>query len=316
MDYNRKEGVDMDYSKNLLIKVCEFYYNMNMNQQQIANKLNISRVKVSRLLSEAKSKGIVKIEIRYPGDNCIQTEGLLENKYGLEEAVIISSKYKSKDLVFSEVTKIAAEFMEEKITPKDIIGFAWGRTIKRMIDRVPKINKGKKAVQLIGNIGSIDVSGDVIVRKVANAFGSEISLLPAPAIVDSKHIKEAIMSDGKIKGIFDDQKECTIAFVGIGEANEKSILVDTGYLRDEDLQELRDAKAAGEICGRFIDENGELCKCSVDERVLGISFEDLKNIPLVVAIATGKEKVKAMKAVLGSGAVDVLITDEVTASYL
>ncbi|SHE74401.1 sugar-binding transcriptional regulator [Alkalibacter saccharofermentans] len=306
----------MDYSKNLLIKVCEFYYNMNMNQQQIANKLNISRVKVSRLLSEAKNKGIVKIEIRYPGDNCIQTEGLLENRYGLEEAVIISSKDKSEDLVFSEVTKIAAEFMEEKITPKDIIGLAWGRTIKNMTYRIPQINKGKHAVQLLGNIGSIDVSGDVIVRKIANALGTSMSLLPAPAIVDSKHIKEAIMSDGKIKSIFEDQKKCTIAFVGIGEANEKSILVETGYLKEEDLTDLKNAKAKGEICGRFIDEKGELCKCSIDERVLGISFEDLKNIPLVVAIATGKEKAEAMKAVLKSGAVNVLITDEVTASLL
>ncbi|NTW72906.1 MAG: sugar-binding transcriptional regulator [Eubacteriaceae bacterium] len=306
----------MDYSNNLLIKISEFYYNMNMNQQQIADKLNISRVKVSRLLTEAKNKGIVKIEISYPRDNCIQLESRIEEKYGLEEAVIISSNEKSKDLVFSEVTKMAAQFMEEKLDSKDIIGLAWGRTIKQMAGKVQTIKKGLEAVQLIGNIGSSDVSGDVIVRQLSQVLGTKMFLLPAPAIVDNVHIRDAIMSDGNIKNIFDQQKRCTIAFVGIGEVNEKSTLVESGYLKMEDLELLKGMNAEGEICGRFVDGEGNPCNAPIDERVLGISFQDLKNIPMVVAIVTGKEKAKAIKAVLKSKVVNVLITDEMTAELL
>ncbi|MFZ7119468.1 MAG: sugar-binding transcriptional regulator [Eubacteriaceae bacterium] len=306
----------MDYSKNLLVKVAELYYNQNMNQQQIANKLKISRVKVSRLLSEAKNRGIVQIEIKYPTDNCIKLESEIEEKYELEEAVIISSKGKSCDLVYKDVTNTVAQIFKEKVNDKDIIGIAWGRTLKHVTDKVSEIKKEVKIVQLLGNIGSSDVSGDVIVRNLANSFQGEILLLPTPAIVDNIEIKKAIMSDGNISNIFETQRLCTLAVVGIGEVSEESTLVMSNYLSKEDLNELKIDGAVGEVCGMFVDKDGGLCNTSINNRVLGINFDDLKNISCVVAVATGREKSESIKAVLKSGIIDVIVTDETTAKRI
>lgn len=306
----------MDYSNNLLIKVAELYYNQNMNQQQIGTKLKISRVKVSRLLSEAKIKGIVKIDILYPKDNCIELEKQLEKKYNLEEAVIVSSTDKSQDVLYSEVINAVAQLIKEKVSKDDIMGIAWGRTLKTVADKVGAVNKEVKIVQLLGNIGSSDVSGDVIVRTLANYFYDRIYLLPTPAIVDNVEIKQAIMSDGNVSAIFSMQKLCSLAVVGIGEVNEKSILALEQYLTKNDLYNLKQDGAIGEVCGRFINAHGEPCKTSVNNRVLGIEFADLKQIPCVVAAATGKEKVRPITAVLNSGAINVLVTDENTASRI
>lgn len=300
----------MDYSNNLLIKVSELYYNQSLNQQQIADKLNISRVKVSRLLTEAKNRGIVHIEIKYPKDNCIDIEKGLEEKYYLEEAVIISSDNKSSDLLFTEVTSTVAQLIEEKINPDDVIGLAWGRTLKHVVDKMGVVNKRIKIVQLLGNIGSSDVSGDVIVRNFAKAFEGEIFLLPTPAIVEKQEIKEAIMSDSGISYIFNMQRECNIAVVGIGSVTEKSTLVKSHYLREKDVRELKESGAVGEVCGRFINAKGDLCHHPINERVLGIELKDLKDIPRVIAVATGKEKLESIKGVLNSGVIDVLVTDK------
>ena len=62
------------YEEHLLIKVAEYYFTNNMTQQQIANKLNISRVKVSRVLSKAKKIGLIKVRIKYPVNSHIQLE--------------------------------------------------------------------------------------------------------------------------------------------------------------------------------------------------------------------------------------------------
>lgn len=306
----------MDYSKNLLIKVSELYYNQNMNQQQIGEKLKISRVKVSRLLTEARNKGIVKIDIIYPKDNCLALERALEEKYNLEEAVIVSSMGKSSDVLYSEVTSTVAQFIEEKVNKDDIIGIAWGRTLKKVADRIGEVNKEVQIVQLLGNIGSSDVSGDVIVRTLANSFHGSIHLLPTPAIVDNESIKRAIMSDGNVSTIFNIQKRCSLAVVGIGEVSEKSTLVLSGYLTAADLKDLKDDGAIGEVCGRYINSTGQLCKTSVNDRVLGIEISDLKEIPCVVAVATGEEKVSPIEAVLNTGAIDVLVTDENTAKRI
>ncbi|RBP70203.1 deoxyribonucleoside regulator [Alkalibaculum bacchi] len=306
----------MDYSKSLLIKVAEYYYNEDLNQQQIAKRLNISRVKVSRLLTEARNKGIVKIEIVYPKDNCIELERQLEEKYHLEEVVIISSSSNSPDSIHMEVTNTAAQFIEEKVNPKDIIGIAWGRTLKRVSDRISEVNKEVEIVQLLGNIGSSEYSGDVIVRNIAKSFQGSIYLLPAPAIVDNIKIKEAIKSDGQISSILDMQKQCSLAIVGIGQVSENSTLVVSNYLKKEDLERLKSDGAVGEVVGRFVDENGQICKTSVNDRVLGIEIDSLKEIPCVVAIASGEEKGKSIKAVLKTGSIDVLITDENTAQNI
>ncbi|HCX65365.1 MAG TPA: hypothetical protein DHN33_09170 [Eubacteriaceae bacterium] len=302
----------MDYAKNLLIKTCELYYNLGMNQQEISKRLDISRVKVSRLLTEAKQKGIVNIEILYPPDNCIDLEKKVEEKYGIEESVIIASEGKSEDLIFAEVTKIAAEYMGEKINKTDWIGLAWGRTIKSMVSKLADDKGAEKVVQLLGNIGSSEYSGDVIVRGVAANMKSEANLLSAPAIVDNEAIKKAIISDGSIRQVLELQKQCNIAFVGIGLTDETSTLAQAGYLKMEDIENLKKAKALGEVCGWFIDGDGNICDTPLKDRVIGIHHEDLRKIPHVVAIGTGEKKAEAMDAILKSKLVDVLITDEKT----
>ncbi|MFZ7134582.1 MAG: sugar-binding transcriptional regulator [Eubacteriales bacterium] len=306
----------MDYSKNLLIKVSELYYNQNLNQQQIADKLNVSRVKVSRLLTEARNRGIVQIDIKYPKDNCISLENLLEERYHLEEAVIISTGNKSVDLLFTEVTSTVSQLIEEKVNHKDIIGLAWGRTVKKVVDKIGSVNKKVKIVQLLGNIGSSNVSGDVIARKLAHSFDGEMFLLPTPAIVEKQDIKEAMMRDGNIRSIFNMQKDCTIAIVGIGDVSEQSTLVLSGYLSDEEVQNLKKDGAVGEVCGRFIDVQGNICDNPINQRVLGIALEDLKKIPCVIAVATGEEKLQSIKAVLNTGVIDVIVTDEMIAKKI
>jgi DNA-binding transcriptional regulator LsrR (DeoR family) len=50
--------------------------------------------------------------------------------------------------------------------------------------------------------------------------------------------------------------------------------------------------------------------------VIALGVEKLKEIPLVVAVACGEEKVKAIKASLEGKLVHVLVTDEQTAKAL
>ena len=69
----------------LSIEVAELYYQLNYSQQQIANKLEISRPTVSRLLQYAKDKGYVQIKVSDPFMDLESLQEKLTSKYQLKE---------------------------------------------------------------------------------------------------------------------------------------------------------------------------------------------------------------------------------------
>jgi deoxyribonucleoside regulator len=72
----------------LMVQVARMYYENDLNQEDIAQRLNLSRQKVSRLLIEARTHGIVKVMIYdpNPADPNLQEE--LKGRFGLRNVVL------------------------------------------------------------------------------------------------------------------------------------------------------------------------------------------------------------------------------------
>lgn len=301
------------YSQNLIIKIAELYYIYNMTQQQIANRLKISRVKVSRILTNAKKRGIVSVNINYPISNCVQMERQFEKLFSLKEALIIKAKNISREIIYNEVARTAAKYLSEKIKNKDILGVAWGRTLRQISSYIKYFGKKVDIVQMIGSLGSNNISADEIVRRLSDVSSGKYYLLPAPAIVDNKKTKDAIISDSAIDQIFRKMKQITVAIVGIGNLSRESSFMASGYLKENDINFLRNSSSVGEICGRFFNENGKACDTCFNQRVIGIDLEQLRKIPYVIGVVSGSQKAMAILGALRTGVLDVLITDEITA---
>ena len=302
-----------DYDIELMIKVVEMYYLDDVPQREIAQKLNLSRPKVSRLLKTAREQNFVSIKINYPNSVRSELEKTFESVFGLKEAVIVSNVNDSYYRTFTEVTETAAKYLRRIVKEDDSIGVAWGRTLKAVVDSIGFAErKNIKAIQIIGSLGQSSESANEIVRKMAESFGGRSFILPAPAIVDSPQIRNAIVMDNTIQEILNKAKSVSIALIGIGNIDESSSFFSTGYLKPEDLAALKQEKAVGDICAHFFDIDGKLCT-NIENRVIALSVKDLKNISRVIGIATGKEKAKSILGALKSGILDVLITDEKTA---
>jgi DNA-binding transcriptional regulator LsrR (DeoR family) len=301
------------YAQDLMIKVSELYYIHEMTQLQIANRLRISRVKVSRILTNAKKRGIIEININYPIDNCVKLERKFETFFNLKEALIISNKYKSREIIYNEVTRIAAKYLLKIIQNGDVLGVSWLRTLSQMSNYIKYSGKKVDIIQMLGNLGSNDISTDEVVRRLSNAFNGKHYFLPAPAIVDNEKIKNTIMSDSSITQVFRKMKTITVAIVGIGNLIKESTFVTSGYLKKSDIDFLRKSNSVGDICGRFFDEKGNVNDTCFNRRVIGIDLEQLKKIPYVIGIVSGTQKAIAILGALRSGVLDVLITDEDTA---
>ncbi len=68
--------------KEELIRVAHYYYVLKLNQQEIAEKMAMSRQRVGRLLKRAEEEGVVEIRVHGYSDSCARIEDSLREKAG------------------------------------------------------------------------------------------------------------------------------------------------------------------------------------------------------------------------------------------
>ncbi len=123
---------------------------------------------------------------------------------------------------------------------------------------------------------------------------------------DDPHVREALRRLDALDAVF----------VGIGALETNPVLNDGHSLPDGTLAELRAAGAVGDIALRFFDAGGAPVHTALDDRILGISPDQLRRVPRVVAVAGGADKHAAIAAALRAQVVDVLVTDQLSAESL
>ncbi len=265
----------------LLLKVSKLYYEKALTQQEISERLNLSRPKVSRLLKQAEETGVVKIYIiPQPGIHT-DLEDALENKFGLKEAVVVDvGEPASQNAVSREVGAAAADYFSRAVSDPCIIGISWGTTLRAMVDALHRMDcQNSQVVQLIGGLGmpESEAHATYILRRLVAQIGSKLSILNVPGIVDNTAVKKAVMSDSHVHEIFEMFPKIDIAFVGIGVPTPESVVMRDGTILSQDQMEMLMNKGAiGDICLRYFDEKGKAIQSEVDNRVIGITLDELK----------------------------------------
>jgi len=102
-----------------MAEVARLYYVRDLTQQQIAERPGVSRFKVLRLLEQARSEGVVRFEIDEPVPVHDDLSRALEERYGLQTAVVVESG----------VAAATASLLPRLLRPRDTLGVSWGETL-------------------------------------------------------------------------------------------------------------------------------------------------------------------------------------------
>ncbi|HHX24650.1 MAG: sugar-binding transcriptional regulator [Tepidanaerobacteraceae bacterium] len=302
--------------RRLLTKTAQMYYEENKTQQEIANRYGVSRPSISRFLQKAREKGIVEIKINSEF-SFTGLEKELEDKYDLREVIIIPSEKDS--MLKRSLAEAAATYLVRILKDKDIVGVSWGRTLVHIPQYIEGVNKDVTFVPIVGGVGQsiLDIHSNQIVINLARAFNGKWELLHVPVIVDSSDLRDSLLSDTNIRHCIKLGSNADVALIGIGAplAPNPTIL-ETGYYTDAILNDLKASGAVCDLCSVFIDKEGKVCDTELNQRVISISLDSLKNIPTVIGVAGGEEKHEAILAALKGHYIDVLITDENTGEFL
>jgi DNA-binding transcriptional regulator LsrR (DeoR family) len=306
----------------LLTRIARLYHEQNHTQAEIAAQLNLSQARVSRLLTTARDEGIVRISVTAPHFTYPELEERLEAEFGLKEAIVVDSVADDEEQLFRDIGSAAAFHVETTLKQNEVIGISsWSATLLAMVDAMHPFNRDTQAkvVQILGGVGNrvAEVHATQLAQRLAQLLRGETVLLPAPGIVGSADAKRVLMSDPFVQETFRLMDDVTIALVGIGALQPSSLLTDSGNIfSDDDIARLAEFGAVGDICQRFFDATGKPVSSPVDDRVIGMDFEQLSKVPRVVGAAGGARKTAAIRAAAIGGWINVLVTDRATAERL
>jgi deoxyribonucleoside regulator len=300
----------------LLAEVAEMYYIQHLNQAAIAEKLYFSRSKVSRLLTEARESGLVDVSIRHPLRRDIGLEQQFLVRYQLKNCIILKSGYQNIDHMLRSLGRLGAKYLTDNMVDGDTLGISWGTAVYEVAQAFrPKKLKNFSVVQIIGSIGYSDpaIDGPEVARLIASNFSGKYYTLSAPVIVKDKNTRDGLLKEPNLREVIQKANQSDFILAGIGSSYPgRSGIVRAGYLLENEMKIINaQTGAVGDLCANLFNQDGDYQEMEFNDRVVGISLDQIKsNSAEIIGIAGGEEKAAAILGALRGRLLDTLLMDD------
>ncbi len=300
-----------------LARVASLYYEEKLTQTEIASRIHVSRSTVSRLLDEARQRGIVEVVIHYPWRRVFDLEEQLLERFALTRAIVLASHSLTYDQTLRGLGILAARHLEDSIGDGTLLGISWGTAVDSTVRALePARGLSVTVVQMIGATDAEDSETDSpqVAQTLARKLGGQYRHLHAPLIVDDPDVRDSLLRQSSIRETLSLAAQADIALVGVGSPNPSvSSLLRARYLSEAYLAALRAEGAVGDICARHYDIQGEPLDTELDHRVVGVDLDTLGQVDQGIGVSGGIAKAESILGALRGEHVDVVVTDEVAA---
>jgi len=302
-----------------ITRIARMYYLDEMKQTEIAKRLHLSQATVSRLLRRSQAEGIVQIRIEPPRGTFLDLEERLQTRYGISEVVIADCHDTSDAQILRRVGEAAAHYLESSLRGEEVLGMSsWSEALLKIVESLPQMKHQSASVivQMLGGMGNPGVQAYAtnLAVRMASLTHAEPKLLSVQGVAASPQARDALMSDPFVQHTLSFFPKITTALVGIGCVEPSKFLADSGNVFTQtELDDLRDTGAVGDVCLHFFRKDGTPVESPLEQRVIGVSLQQLRAVDRVIGVASGARKVAAMAGAMRSGLLDILITDHMTA---
>lgn len=302
-----------------LHKILKYYYFDDLTQQEIADKLNISRIKVIRFINYAKENRLIEVKLNIPLKDSFDLESKLETKFDLRECRVAPS-FSNENETYKYAAVELADLLKRMLKKDMYVGVSWSQTFRNVIEYM---DTGKKiSINVVPIIGGLELDGattnsNIIAHIFAEKVGGISYNINLPAVFDSGEAKEIIENERHTKKIKELADKIELVITGVGDMGVSGTAFKSGYFTLAERNYLDSLKIAAIINLSFIDASGEEVKTEIDKRIIKIfTLERFKELNNVIGIVFGDNKVSPLKAALNGKIIKYLITDENTAKAL
>ena len=303
-----------NHSHDSMAQVAWLYHVGNLSQQEISDKLGISRFKIVRLLADAKQLGVVRIAIEHNTTTTLELADQLTERFGLTEAQVAPAPENDGDAEARRAVGIAAAAFLARIVATNqpiTVGLGWGRTLGHMADNLVGVsNPDVTFVSLMGLLNRADPTQpvDVCVRLAALTSG-KANLLPAPFVVDDKASCDVILQQRLVKETLEKARRADYAITSIGECSEGAVLFESGLFTTDQIDQLRDNNVVADCCGVFFTSDGRVADIPLNGCTPCAKPNEMPNTDMTL-LAGGMSKSVGTFAVLRANFINRLFVDE------
>jgi len=302
--------------RELTIRAAWLYHERRFNQQAVADRLGVSRSTVSRLLADAESEGIVRVVVTESlPESARLAEGLIE-KYGLDGATV-ELALEGETAMDAAATAMARRLEHMVAAGSSTIAAGWGRTLGKSA-QVTR-NRHTSGVTIVDAFGHTTMSDIAPAVEVTNTlgmkFGAKVMHIPSPGFASSAEVAANFYDSEPVATALDRARGADMIMVSVGVIGPDSLLVNAGYLTNEEMDQVVAAGGVGEVFGLYYDAEGEAVMPDVLHPV-SLTLEDLRASKRVIAAAGGPQKKAAVQGAIAADVIDELAIDDSLANAL
>jgi DNA-binding transcriptional regulator LsrR (DeoR family) len=308
-----------DDEDSLAARAAWLHFVGGLTQGEVASRLNVPAGKAHRLIARANRAGLVQVFIDGTIGSCVALEERLRTLYGLRHCEVAPDLNEGA-LPLRALGMLGARYLRHvcEIGDDALIGLGHGRTLAACVNRLPHGDYGHvRFVSLLGGFTRKFAANPFdVINAIAERTGAESYVMPVPFATNSADDRAVIMAQRGIDTVFDMARRASLRVVGIGTViSDDASLAASGLIERAELDEVRQAGGCGEVLGHFFDARGDRIETELSSRLISLTHAELRSGKMV-AVAGGTTKPAAIRAVLESGLLYGLLTDEGTAKAL
>lgn len=297
---------------NQLVNIARLYYLRKLTHQQIADKLSLSRVKVTRLLQQAVEEGLVEFRIADPALEALELQDQLEQRFGLAQAIVVPSGDTASEAL-DNVGRFAARWLVDHLHDKSLVGLGWGTTLNAMVPHLAAVEYAD--VVVVSLSGGLAANANQpnpydTATAVARALGAVPQYLALPAIVETRSTRDLLMREPSARDMRERWTHLDICMLSIGRLSPDSGVFYSFADPRQAVEAVRREGGAGDLLARPFRIDGTFVETDYTQRLIAADITVLKKVPCLTGVAAGIEKTDAIIGALRSGLLKTLVVDE------
>lgn len=211
----------------------------------------------------------------------------------LKNIIVVSSVGEKEEDSFKNIGIASSHILEKYLRNNFTIGVTGGRTMYAVSREVliKKEDMGLKVIPARGSIGTnANYQADTVASNFAKRLNASYYNYPVPDTLSRETIN-LLLNTKEVSEVHKMLKDLDILFFGIGRADE---MARRRNLNEDEISDILKNGACGEAFGHYFDIDGNIIS---KQDSIGIDLNEFLKIPIVVGVASGEKKAKALIAI-------------------
>jgi central glycolytic genes regulator len=241
-----------------------------------------------------------------------EMEDQLCQRFGLKSVKVVPGDSDISPFAKKELGRVGANALRKFVTTDDIIAVTGGSTMAEVANGLKATTqvKGICFVPARGGLGeSVEFQANTIASAMAKKIGGQYRLLHVPDFL-SEDAYLSLIDEPNVKEIVSVIRQARIVIHGIGDAVR---MAQRRKLPESTIEDLKKDGALAEAFGYYFNRDGHVVH---KMHTVGLRLEDIQLTDTVIAVAGGRSKGEAIRAIMKFGHEDILVTDEAAAKVI